>query len=147
MLWLMSAFWRSAYRVQYRLLAFLDPIIRAVWRRIGIGNVVEVRISQPGGGLRSRLLGVLNVDGRSYIGHPNGQVGWTRDLEMAGDGLMRWPNGLEWHFRAVRLAQGAEREQAILATNQHPFPGNLMYRLGRGHIRAVGVFFRLEDAA
>jgi hypothetical protein len=36
-----------------------------------------------------------------------------------------------------------ERGDAIRATSQHPFPGNLIYRLGRGHIRAVGVFFRI----
>jgi hypothetical protein len=39
----------------------------------------------------------------------------------------------------------AERESVIRATGQQPFPGNLSYRLGRRHIRAVGVFFRLED--
>jgi hypothetical protein len=142
-----STFWRSAYRVQYRLLAWTDPVIRAVWRRFGIGNVVEIEVDCRKGGVHKRLIGLLNAGGRSYVGHPNGDVGWTRDLEAAGVGVMRWPNGVDWPFRAARLASGAERENAIRATNQHPFPGNLMYRLGRPHIRAVGVFFRLEDRA
>jgi len=62
-----------------------------------------------------------------------------------GQGVLRYPNGAEWHFSAARLALGDEREQAIRATGQHPFPGNLMYRLGRGHVRRHGVFFRLTS--
>ncbi|HYI23689.1 MAG TPA: hypothetical protein VEX62_13750 [Candidatus Limnocylindrales bacterium] len=143
----MSQFWRSAYRVQYRLLALLDPLIRSAWNTFGIGNVVELRVPNRKGNMRSRLVGILLTDGRSYLGHPNGDVGWTRDLDAAGGGVIKWPNGMEWQFSARRLSPGAERERAIRATNQHPFPGNLMYRLGRRHIRAVGVFFRLEDPA
>lgn len=142
----MSSFWRPALRVQYRLLAWLDPLIRAVWRRFGIGNVVELRVADRGGeGHRSRLVGLLHSGTARYIGHPNGDVGWTRDLSAAGGGTICWPSQIEWPFRAVRLDPGREREAAIRATSQHPFPGNLMYRLARGHVRAHGVFFRLES--
>ena len=147
MLSAVSQFWRSAYRVQYRLLALFDPLIRRAWNTFGIGNVVELRVRNRKGSMRSRLVGILLTDGRTYLGHPNGDVGWTRDLDAAGGGMIKWPNGMEWQFHARRLSPGAERDRAIRATNQHPFPGNLMYRLGRRHIRAVGVFFRLEDPA
>jgi len=143
----MSSFWRRAFRVQYRLLAWMDPLIRAVWRRYGIGNVHDVRVARRGGrGERSRLLGLLHANGAMYLGHPSGDVGWTRDLAAAGGGVLRYPNGVEWRFSAARLPAGDEREQAIRATSQHPFPGNLVYRLGRGHVRAAGVFFRIEPA-
>jgi hypothetical protein len=123
----------------------MDPLIRRVWRRFGIGNVVDLSVQHRRGiGKRSRLVGLLHAGGRTYVGHPNGDVGWTRDLEAAGFGKVTYPNGTEWLFRATRLPAGDERESVIRATNQHPFPGDLMYRLGRGHIRAVGVFFRLE---
>jgi hypothetical protein len=142
----MSSFWRVTLRVQYRILAVLDPIIRAAWRRIGIGNVVELIVARRSGkGTRSRLVGLLHVGGGRYVGHPNGDVGWTRDLEADGSGLLIWPNGGEWSFWATRLSDGPEREQAIEATNQHPFPGNLVYRLARGHVRRAGVYFRLEE--
>ena len=72
--------------------------------------------------------------------------GWTRDLRAAGHGLIRWPNGGEWRFTASLLQPGAERERAIRATSQHPFPGNVVYRLGRRHVRREGVFFRLVQA-
>lgn len=141
-----SRFWRAAFRAQYRILAWLDPLIRAAWRKFGIGNVVELRVPGRRSGLiRSRMVGILNADGRSYLGHPNGHVGWTRDLEAAGAGTMVWPNGYEWPFRAELLPVGEERERAIRSTGQHPFPGSLVYRLGRRHVRREGVYFRLED--
>lgn len=143
----MSPFWRRAFRVQYRILAWLDPLIRAVWRRSGIGITLELRVARrDGSGVRSRLVGLLSANGRLYLGHPNGDVGWTRDLEAAGTGVLRYHNGVEWHFRAARLPPGEEREQAIRATSQQPFPGNLTYRLGRAHIRAFGTYFRIESA-
>jgi hypothetical protein len=141
----MPSFWRAAFRLQYRILASLDQLIRAAWRRFGIGNVLELRVeSRTGVGTRSRLVGLLRAGDDFYLGHPSGHVGWTRDLEVAGGGVLIWPSGLEWVFTATRLPNGPERERAIRATSQHPFPGNLVYRLGRRHVRAEGVFFKLN---
>jgi hypothetical protein len=124
----------------------MDPLVRGMWSRRGIGNVVELTVPRRNGpGTRTRLIGVLHVKGRSYVGHPNGDVGWTRDLEVARHGTVRYHNGVEWSFVATRLPPGEEREQAIRATGQHPFPGNLVYRLGRRQVAAVGVYFRLDD--
>jgi len=141
----MSRFWRHAFRLLYRILALIDPLVRRWWRRFGIGNVVELTVGRrDGGGHRSRLIGLLRVDERRYLGHPNGHVGWTRDLGAAGEGSLRWPREGPRRFQATPLTPGDEREQAIRATGQHPFPGNLVYRLGRRHVRAAGVFFRLD---
>lgn len=141
----MSSFWRRVFNVQYRLLAWFDPAIRVVWRRYGIGNILELRVTRRDGrGERRRLVGLLHAGEGLYLGHPNGDAGWTRDLQAAGEGVLRYPNGTDWHFTASRLPVGDERESAIRATGQHPFPGNLVYRLGRGHVRKEGVFFRLE---
>jgi hypothetical protein len=124
----------------------MDPLIRAVWRRFGIGNVVELRVDRRNGrGARSRLVGVLRGGGQLYLGHPSGHVGWTRDLEAAGGGVLVSPNGDELLFRALRLEEpDAQREQAIRATVQHPFPGNVIDRLARRHVRREGIFFRLD---
>ena len=43
------------------------------------------------------------------------------------------------------MADALVWRQAILATNQQLFPGNLVYRMARSHIFAVGVFFRLDS--
>jgi hypothetical protein len=144
----MSRFWRTCFRVLYRLLAWLDPLIRAMWRRTGVGNVVELEVaarSDPQN-RRRRLVGILLAEGRTYIGHPSGDSGWTRDLRAAGEGTLRYPGGGRWRFKAALLRVGTdEREAAIRATGQHPFPGNVIYRLARSHVREAGVYFRLED--
>jgi hypothetical protein len=140
-----SRFWRVSFRVMYRILALIDPAVRAVWRRFGIGNVVELEVpGRRSGRSRRRLVGVLNVAGQWYIGHPNGDVGWTRDVRASEQATIRWPDGTAAEFAATLLAPGEERERAIRATWQHPFPGNVVYRLGRRQVRAVGVYFRLD---
>lgn len=143
----MSSFWRAAFRLQYRVLALADPVIRGMWHRFGLGVTIELRVARRDGhGLRSRLVGLLHAGTADYIGHPNGDVGWTRDLTAAGDGTLVWPDGNEVHFTARRLERGKERERAIRATSQQPFPGNVIYRLARRHVRNVGVYFRVEPA-
>jgi hypothetical protein len=142
-----QSFWRTAFRVLYRFLAVMDPLIRSVWHLQGIGNVLELRVPRRSGeGVRSRLVGLLQAGGELYLGHPSGHVGWTRDLEAAGHGVLLWHDGHDLHFTVSRLdALDPRREDAIRATGQHPFPGNLIYRLGRGHVRREGVYFRLTS--
>ena len=112
----------------------------------GIGNVVELKWRAITGtqsrGTRRRLIGVLRSDGTNCVSHPNGHVGWTRDLAKAGRAVIHYPNGAGSGIcrDAARTRRG--REQIIRSTGQHPFPGNLVYRLGRRHVRAVGVYFR-----
>ena len=141
----MSSFWRPAFRVQYRLLAWLDPLIRILWRRNLLGITVELQVARrTREGIRSRLVGLLHAGDQQYVGHPNGDVGWTRDLAASGEATIYWPNGHMAHVRATRLAPSIERTRAIRATTQQPFPGNLIYRIARPHVQCVGVYFRLE---
>ena len=138
------------FRALYRVLAWFDPLIRSVWRRLGIGNVVELRVAARADPTkqRSRMIGTLMAGGQTYIGHPDGDSAWTRDLRAAQRGVIRYHSGGEWPVRATLLdpiEDRQEREQAIRATGQHPFPGNLIYGVGRAHVRATGVYFRLDD--
>ena len=99
-----SRFWRVSFKVMYRILAFIDPLVRAVWRRFGVGNVVELEVpSRRGAGSRRRLVGVLDVGGERYVGHPNGDVGWTRDLRAAREATIHWPEGTHVNFDATVL--------------------------------------------
>ena len=89
---------------------------------------------RPSGVPRSRMLA---------IGH--GDAEWTKNLEAAGGRLLlTWPGQGSVTFQAVPLAPVPERERAIQATGQHPFPGNLIYGLVRRHVRAAGRYYRLE---
>jgi hypothetical protein len=142
-----SVAWRLALRVMYRFLRLLDPLIRS-WLRLGVGGldgVVEVRVvGRRTGAMRTTLLTLLSMGGEWYIGHPNGDTGWTRNAEAAGIVQIDPPAADGNTFSVVRLPAGPERDAVIRATRtQQPFPGNLVYRAAARHIAAVGVYFRL----
>ena len=132
----------------YRFIGLFRPAVMSMWRGFGYGNIVELRVAGRKTGRQRRiLLGILRDRDRWFLGHPNGHVDWTRNLEVAGtaDLVLRWPASTV--IRASVLPPGELRDLAILATRQHPFPGNLVYRLARAHVRAVGVFFLIEPVA
>jgi hypothetical protein len=144
-----SAFWRRALPAMYALLGLIDPLIRAEWRATGIGlrNVVELRVAGRRSGRYRHVLLTLLRDGEQwFLGHPNGDVAWTRNLEAAGTADLKLPHSVPIPVRARRL-DGDERDAAIRATNQHPFPANVVYHLARAHVRAVGVFFAIDRIA
>lgn len=141
-----SRFWRRALRVQYAVIRFLDPLIRREWRStgIGLGNVVELRVAgRRSGRYRSVLLTLLRDGEQWFLGHPNGDVAWTRNLEAAGTADLKFPRTVPIPIRARRLS-GPDRDVPMRLFDQHPFPGNLVYRAARAHIRAVGVYFALD---
>lgn len=140
-----SAGWRRFFPVLYRLIRLGEAPLLAWWRRYGFGNIVELRVpGRTSGQPRRAVLGLLRDGNRWFLGHPSGHVSWTRNLEAAREAelVLRWPGTIP--VRATILPPGALRDRAILATGQHPFPGNIVYRLARGHIRAEGVFFVIE---
>jgi len=142
-----SRAWSVYLRLQYRLIRLLDPFVRPWWRGYGLGNVVELRVrGWRSGRPRPILLGLLRDGDRWFLGHPNGDVPWTRNLEAAGvaELSLSWPGAIE--IRATRLPDGELRDRAVLATGQHVFPGNVVYRLARSHVRAVGTYFLIEPA-
>jgi len=142
----MSRFWSFALRWFYRFLVLVDPLVRAWYRPFGLGNTIDLVVpGRRSGKPRRVLLGLLRADDRMYLGHPNGDVAWTRNFEAAREAELHIRGVPPLLVRPIRLPPGPEREAAIRATwRQHPFPGNLLYWLARDHIRAVGTFFRLE---
>ncbi|MGH2394118.1 MAG: hypothetical protein ACRDGH_11620 [Candidatus Limnocylindria bacterium] len=141
-----SRIWSLLWRLGYAWLRVTDPLIRAAWRAGGMGITVDLRVQgRRTGRPRAVLVGLIEVGGRWYVGHPNGEVGWTRNLAAAGEAEVAWPSRVSHRVRAERLPDGDERDAVILATaHQQPFPGNLVYRAARRHILARGVYFRLE---
>ena len=122
-------------------------MVRSWWRSFGLGNVVELQVAgRRTGRKRGVLLGLLQDDGHWFLGHPNGDVAWTRNLDAAGTADLVFRGRPSLTIRAIRMPSGALRDRAILATNQHVFPGNIVYRLARRHIRAVGTYFEIVPA-
>ncbi len=134
----------------YGLIKALDVVIRPSWRVSGVGlrNVVELRVAGRRTGRYRRVLLTLLTDGDQwFLGHPNGHVQWTRNLEAAGTADVAFRGLPPVAVSARILAPGDLRDRAILATGQHPFPANIIYRLARAHVRAVGVFFALDPVS
>jgi hypothetical protein len=143
-----SEAWHRFLPIQYGLIRLLDPLVRRWWQSAGLGNVVELRVRGRRSGLaRPILLGLLRDGDRWFLGHPNGDVAWTRNLEASGSAELAFPGGAVIGIRARRLAHGDVRDRAIAATVQHVFPGNLIYRLAWAHIRAAGTYFVVEPDA
>jgi len=142
-----SAAWHRFFPIEYRLIRLLDPLVRRWWLLAGLGNVTELRVRGRRTGRQRRvLLGLLRDGDRWFLGHPNGNVAWTRNLEAAGGGQLAFHDGRVLEIRATLLPAGGLRDRAISSTGQHVFPGNLVYRLARPHIRAVGTYFVIEPA-
>lgn len=146
-----SVIWSIAFRVGYRLLRVLDPLIRSSIANDlpGLGGVVELRsVGRRTGRPRRTLTTLLQFDGQWYVGHPNGDAGWTRNIEASGWVDVEPPGPRGSRFRVVRLGAGPERDRVIRATaHQQPFPANLLYRVAQRHVAAVGVYHRLEPLA
>jgi len=126
----------------------MDPMIRS-WIAAGspgLDGVVELRyFGRRTGRARRVLVTLLAVDGRWYVGHPNGEAGWARSIEAAGAVDVDPPGVNGSRFAVRRLAPGPERDAVIRATwTQQPFPGRLVYRAARRHVAAAGVYHRLE---
>ena len=123
----------------------MDPLVRSWWAGTGLGNIIELRV--PGrrtGRQRRVLLGLLREGDQLFLGHPNGDVAWTRNLEAEGSAEIAFSGGRVVRVRATRLPPGEVRDRAIAATRQHVFPGNLIYQLAWAHVRAAGTYFLIE---
>ncbi len=93
---------------------------------------------------RRLLLTLLEVDGKWYVGHPNGTSQWVRNLAAAGSCIVVRRGDQRTRATATELSDGPERDAVISATAHQPFPANLVYGAAQGHILAVGRYFRLE---
>lgn len=143
-----SALWSLTWRGIYRIVRWIDPLIRS-WTANdlpGLNGFIELRY--PGrrtGRARRTLVTLLSRGGRWYVGHPNGEAGWVRNVEATGWVDVDPPGPHGPRFRAARLPDGPERDAVIRATaHQQPFPANIVYRASQRHIAAVGVYHRLD---
>lgn len=138
--------WDRFFPVWYRSIRLVEPLLRRWLRRRRIGDTVELVVVGRRTGLpRSVLVGLLELHGRLYVGHPTATSAWTSNLDAAGTCTVIRPGGDPVRFAAVPLAAGPERDAVIRATfRQHPFPGDVLYWLARGHVREAGRFYRLE---
>ena len=103
--------------------------------------IVGRRSGQP----RRLLLSVYELNGISYIGHPNGaSAQWVRNLVASGVAEVIAFDGTSTAMTATVLEPGPERDAVLQATTRQPFPAGKVYGAARNHVKAAGVYFRLE---
>jgi hypothetical protein len=141
--------WGAWWRATYRLVRLADALVSWLAVRPGVANVVVLRVTGRRSGRRRAVpLGLLVVDGRSYIGHPSGDTAWTLNLRAAPWATIESARMPPVRVRPVVLGPGPERDAVVRATfRQHPYPGKVLYRLAGRHVFRTGVFFRLERVA
>lgn len=140
--------WRLTWRAAYALIRLLDPLIRSYLElgSPGFERIVELRIrGRRTGRERGVLVTLLTLDGRAYVGHPNGEASWIRNLEAIGEATILVRGEPPAIVTARTLSPGDERTAVIRATaTLQPFPANLLYRAARGHVLRVGHYLRLD---
>ena len=138
--------WDLAFRVAYAIVRLTDPLLRWTWFSVGLGITSRLTVrGRRTGRRRSVLVGLIRVDRRWYVGHPNGEVGWTANLRSEGRAELAPRPEAPVDVLAEPLPPGPERDAVIRATaEQQPFPANLLYRGARRHILSQGRYFRLE---
>lgn len=136
-----SRFWHAV--LQGFLRGVPTPVMRAVRRRMPAAPIEE-RVFVRSGRERRMPLGLIEVDGRWYAGSPNGTSSWVGNLESAGECVVIRRDGTPTRVRATELPAGPERDAVLDATGRQPAPAGQIYRGARGHIQAVGRYFRLE---
>lgn len=137
-----SKVWAAAFRALFR--ATPNRLMLRLSRIGSFLPFVEVIVrGRNSGDERRSVVTLVQLDGRWYIGHPNGHCQWVRNLAAAGSAVVVRGNE-RVDVTPVLLGDGPERSAVIKATSRQPFPANLVYRVGRNHIEAVGSYFRLE---
>ena len=138
-----SARWRA---VLDRFLKGAPTAVMRLIRKASPTVVFEdvIIVGRRTGKERRLLLGVFDVGGIRYVGHPNGTAQWVRNLEEAGTCVVVWRDGTRVRYTATELAAGNERDAVIRRTSDQPAPAGLIYRGAQHHIQAVGRYFRLE---
>jgi hypothetical protein len=129
----------------------LGPLVKLI---VAVGaptfpdRIVELElVGRRTGRPRHVLVTLLTIDGRWYVGHPNGRAGWLANLEAAGRVRATILGRPPVEVRSVPLMLGPERTSVILATaRQQPILARTMYRAARRHILRAGVYHRLELA-
>jgi hypothetical protein len=138
-----SRFWRTV--LNGFLKSAPTSFMRMVRRRVPNAPIEEfVIVGRKSGRERQMLLGLFEIDGKWYAGHPNGTTQWIRNVEAAGGCTVIRRDGIPVRVRAIELVDGDERDRVVEATGRQPAPAGAIYRGARSHVRAVGRYFRLE---
>ena len=141
--------WRIAWRAGYAIARHWGRPMRALVA-LGVptfaGHIVELAlVGRRTGRPRHVLVTLIRLDGRWYVGHPNGPASWLANLGAADSVKLTVLGQRPVQVRSIPLEIGTERTAVIRETaRQQPILARTMYRAAQHHILRAGVYHRLE---
>jgi hypothetical protein len=140
--------WRATWRVLFAITRRTGPLMRA-FRGLPLPSTSEIvelhLVGRRTGRPRRVLVGMSRIDGRMYVGHPNGPTPWLANLAATDAATLQIKHQPAVQVRSVPLRLGPERDAAIRATARQewlfvrPF-----YWASQRHILRAGVYHRLD---
>jgi len=134
-------------RAAGRMLRTFNPITRrfiAAGLPTGAPNVLLTMRGRRSGKLRTVPIGMLELDGRSFVQASYGEIGWVANLRANGEATVTHPGGRRVPVQAIELP--SEEAGAVLRRALQRFRRSRVMRalLGPNFRPPIGVLWRLR---
>jgi deazaflavin-dependent oxidoreductase (nitroreductase family) len=134
-------------RMAGRMLRIFNPITRrfiSAGLPTGAPNVLLTMRGRRSGKLRTVPIGMIELDGRSFVQSSYGEIGWVANLRSDGEATVTHPDGRRIPVQAVELSP--EEGGAVLRHALQRFRRSRVLRALIGpHFRPpIGVLWRLR---
>ena len=134
-------------RMAGRILRLFNPITRrfiSAGLPTGAPNVLLTMRGRRSGKLRTVPIGMIELDGRSFVQASYGEIGWVANLRADAEATVTHPGGRRVPVRAIELSP--EEGGAVLQRALERFRrSRVMHALLGPHFRPpIGVLWRLR---
>jgi deazaflavin-dependent oxidoreductase (nitroreductase family) len=134
-------------RLAGRMLRIFNPVTRrfiSAGLPTGAPNVLLTMRGRLSGKLRTVPIGMVELDGRSFVQASYGEIGWVANLRADGEAIVTHPGGRRVAVQAIELQPeeaGAVLRRALVRFRRSRIMGTL---LGPNFRPPIGVLWRLR---
>lgn len=134
-------------RMAGRMLRLFNPVTRrfiSAGLPTGAPNVLLTMRGRRSGKVRTVPIGLLELDGRSFVQASYGEIGWVANLRAGGEATVTYPSGRRLPVQAIELSP--EEAGAVLRRALQRFRRSRVMRalLGPTFRPPIGVLWRLR---
>lgn len=137
--------WGVAFAVAKRSGRILSTLARVGAPTYSNEIVTLSLVGRTSGVARPVLVAMIELNGRRYVGNPNGATAWISNLTAMDRVTLTFARKPPLTAHPTILRLGPERDAVVRATARYgPIHVRPLYRVSRGHVRRAGVFVRLD---